>query len=127
MEADVIHLTDAEWQVMECLWASAPQTGRALTDALAGKMGWSRSTTLTLLRRLEAKGAVRSTAEGGIKAFSPAVAREDAVLSETQALLARAYQGSVSLLVSAMTKRQRLPQSEIDELHALLDQLEAKP
>ena len=27
-------LTEAEWQVMECLWAAAPQTGRAIIDAL---------------------------------------------------------------------------------------------
>ncbi len=28
-----ISLTDAEWQVMECLWDTAPQSGRQLTQA----------------------------------------------------------------------------------------------
>ena len=51
-------LTEAEWQVMECLWMSAPRTGREIIDALGKTTGWSRSTTLTLLRRLEDKGAV---------------------------------------------------------------------
>ena len=27
-------LTEAEWQVMECLWTSAPRTGREIIDAL---------------------------------------------------------------------------------------------
>ena len=57
-------LTEAEWQVMEELWESAPRTGRELTEALSARVGWSRSTTLTLLRRLQEKGAVRS-ADGG--------------------------------------------------------------
>ena len=29
-----MELTEAEWQVMECLWAAAPRTGRAIIDAL---------------------------------------------------------------------------------------------
>ena len=29
MEQSRIDLTQAEWQVMECLWEQAPRTGRA--------------------------------------------------------------------------------------------------
>ena len=58
-------LTEAEWQVMECLWTAAPRTGRAIIDALHKTTGWSRSTTLTLLRRLEDKGAVSAESEDG--------------------------------------------------------------
>ena len=41
-------LAPAEWNIMECLWERAPQTGRELTEQLEASMGWSRSTTLTL-------------------------------------------------------------------------------
>ena len=50
--------------------------------------------------------------------------REDAALQETEDFLTRVYNGSVSLLVSSMTRRQALPQEEIDQLYALLQQLE---
>ena len=56
-------LTEAEWQVMECLWTSAPRTGREIIDALGKTTGWSRSTTLTLLRRLEDAGGNMSCKE----------------------------------------------------------------
>ena len=49
-------LTEAEWMVMECLWEKSPRTGREAVAYLEQRMGWTRSTTLTLLRRLEAKG-----------------------------------------------------------------------
>ena len=52
-----MYLTDAEWQVMECLWDKGGLTGREAVCLLQEKMGWSRSTTLTLLRRLESKNA----------------------------------------------------------------------
>ena len=51
-----IDLTDAEWTLMEQLWQSPGSSGRGLTEALAAQTGWSRSTTLTLLRRLLDKG-----------------------------------------------------------------------
>ena len=117
-------LTEAEWQVMECLWADAPQTGRAIIDALYGTTGWSRSTTLTLLRRLEDKGAVSAGSEDGVKHYRPQVAREDAAVQETEHLLERVYQGSVSLMVSSLVKKQTLSQEEIDKLYAILREVE---
>lgn len=67
-----ISLTQAEWSVMECLWEAGPLTGRKVTQHMEQQNGWSRSTTLTLLSRLEHKGAIESvTTESGPKIFSP--------------------------------------------------------
>lgn len=111
---------------MEYLWTHGPSTGREATQALEARMGWNRSTTLTLLRRLEAKDAVGSQLVDGRKSFRPLVGREDAALRETEDFLERVYQGSVRLMVSAMTRKQALSQKEIDELYAFLQELEAE-
>ena len=117
-------LTEAEWTVMECLWEKSPRTGRETVAWLDQKMGWTRSTVLTMLRRLEAKGAVAGDTEGELKTFRPLIAREDVAVRETENLLDRAYKGSLSLLVSSLTKKQSLPQKEIDELYAILREME---
>lgn len=119
-------LTEAEWTVMECLWEKSPRTGRETVAWLDQKMGWTRSTVLTMLRRLEAKGAVAGDTEGELKTFRPLIAREDVAVRETENLLDRAYKGSLSLLVSSLTKKQSLPQKEIDELYAILREMEVK-
>ena len=119
-------LTEAEWTVMECLWEKSPRTGRETVAWLDQKMGWTRSTTLTMLRRLEAKGAVAGDTEGELKTFRPLIAREEVAVRETENLLDRAYKGSLSLLVSSLTKKQSLPQNEIDELYAILREMEGK-
>ena len=124
MSGENINLTAAEWSVMECLWEQSPRTGREVTQCLEKKAGWSRSTTLTLLSRLGAKGAVAGDSEGGKKTFRPLVRREDAALHETEDFLSRVYKGSLSLMVSSLTKKQALPQSEIDQLYAMLKDLE---
>ena len=119
-------LTEAEWTVMECLWEKSPRTGRETVAWLDQKMGWTRSTVLTMLRRLEAKGAVAGDTEGELKTFRPLIAREDVAVRETENLLDRAYKGSLSLLVSSLSKKQSLPQNEIDELYAILREMEGK-
>ena len=121
-----IALTEAEWTVMECLWEKSPRTGRETVSWLEQKMGWTRSTTLTMLRRLEAKGAVAGDTEGEPKTFRPLIDREDVAVRETENLLDRVYKGSLSMLVSSLTRKQSLPQKEIDELYAILREMEGK-
>ena len=126
MNKSQITLTEAEWAVMECLWEKAPRTGRETVEWLDRRMSWTRSTTLTMLRRLEAKGAVAGDTDGEMKAFRPLIAREEVAVRETENLLDRAYKGSLSLLVSSFTKKQSLTQKEIDELYAILREMEEK-
>ena len=126
MEHHANTLSPAQWEVMECLWQAKTLTGREATEILEEKMGWNRSTTLTHLRRMEEKGIVGSRTENGTKVFYPVLPREEAVLQETESFLDRVYHGSISMMLSAMTKKQSLSQSEIDALHALLDETEGK-
>lgn len=119
-----ITLTDAEWSVMECLWDKSPRTGREVVNCLKEKTGWSRSTILTLLGRLQEKGAVKADDEGTVKQFYPIITREEAAGQQTESLLERAYKGSLSMLVSNLTKRQKLSKQDVEELYAILDGLE---
>ncbi len=125
MNGHSINLTSAEWRVMECLWERSPLTGREITELMQVRCSWSRSTTLTLLSRLEAKGAITGDPDNGKKAFSPLICREDAAIQETEDFLERVYKGSLSLMVSSMTRKQSLSQKEIDELYAILKEMEA--
>lgn len=124
MEQFKINLTEAEWNVMECLWEKSSRTGRETIEWLKERMGWSRSTTLTLLRRMEEKGAVKSEDSENIKQFSPAISREEAAHQETEDFLQRVYKGSLGMMVSAFTKKQNLSKREIEELYLILNELE---
>ena len=124
MFAEHINLTEAEWTVMECLWEKSPMSGREVTEQLEKSAGWNRSTTNTLLYRLEAKGAISTVTKGRSKFFSAVLRREDAALRETEDFLDRVYHGSLSMMVSSLTRKQALPKSEIDKLYAMLKDLE---
>ena len=117
-------LTPAEWQLMECLWEASPKTGRECVEYLYRRVGWSRSTTLTMLRRMTEKQLIRCLDDGDILQYEPLIQHTEATIQETEQFLHRVYHGSVSMLMSTITKKQRLTQTEIDELYAILQQAE---
>jgi BlaI family penicillinase repressor len=117
-------LTAAEWELMECLWERAPRTGREAVDQLQQRVGWSRSTTLTMLRRMTEKGLIACEREGEVLRYSPLIRREDAVRRETRSFLDRVYQGSVGLMLNAMARERKLSRREIEELYEILRRAE---
>ncbi len=124
MSEQNINLTNAEWNIMECLWDASPRTGRETIDYLKKQVGWTRSTTLTMLRRMTEKGLIRCEEEDGIKVYSPFCKREDAVRKETEDFINRVYKGSIRQLMSAVTTKQELTEEEISALYDILRKAE---
>lgn len=119
-----VSLTPTEWHLMECLWERSPRTGREATEHMAKSVGWTRSTTLTMLRRMTEKGLIRCNEGGGLKSYSPLIEREEAVMHETEDFLGRVYHGSLSLMLTAMTEKTALSNDEISELYDILKKAE---
>lgn len=120
-----IDITDGEWNVLSCLWQTSPQTARELTASLASSVGWSRSTTLTVLRRMTEKGLLLcEEREDGIRTYRTELLREAVTLRETEHFLDRIFGGNISMMLSAMTAGKRLTGEEIDALYEVLRQAE---
>lgn len=117
-------LSGAEWNLMESLWEYSPKVGSQIVTDMAARTGWSRSTTLTMLRRMTEKGLIACENSGQMKTYAPLVEREEAARKETESFLNRVYNGSISLLVSGFVERQKLTEQEIAELRQLLEKAE---
>ncbi len=102
---------------MQCLWDVSPQIGRETAEYLRENVGWSRSTVLTMLRRMTEKGLVRCGTESEIYVYSPLVKREDAVMKATHDFLYRVYEGSVSMMMSNLIKKENLSERNPRALH----------
>ena len=117
-----INLSDSEWKLMNRLWARNPMTIMELTAALKADTGWSKNTVITMLARLESKGAVRREQGDRAKRYYPAVERKDAARAETENFLGKVYGGSLGLMMSAMVESRGLTEEDIAELSAILEQ-----
>lgn len=114
-------LSDGEWVLMNQLWAEAPRTITQLTAALKEDAGWSKHTIISMLSRLEAKGAVGYRDNGRAKAYFPILQRSDAARRETRHFLDKVYGGRLGLMLNAMVDSKALSQADIEELSAILE------
>lgn len=116
-----VNLSDSEWKLMNRLWAHSPRTITELTADLREETGWGKNTVITMLSRLEAKGAVRHEEGERAKRYFPAIPKEDAVQAETESFLSKVYGGSLGLMMSAMVESRRLSEADIAQLSAILE------
>jgi len=114
-------LSDGEWVLMDQLWEQSPQTITQLTAALKQETGWSKHTIISMLSRLERKGAVAYREGGRAKEYFPTLARADASRVETRHFLDKVYRGRMGLMMSAMVESRALSQEDITELSAILE------
>jgi BlaI family penicillinase repressor len=119
-----MNITGAESHVMEVLWSHGPMTADDLVAAVAGPQGWGEATVKTLVNRLLKKKAVRSTRDDGRHRYEAIIQRADYVQSESQGLLDRLFEGSLTPLVAHFAEHRNLKPDEIKRLRKLLDDLD---
>ncbi len=115
-----IRVTNSEWYVMDCLWEESPRTLMQIVPLLKEKIGWSKSTSATMVRRMAEKGLIGYEERGKTKYFYPKVDKEDVVVQETRDFLQRIYDGSIGMMMSALVKQNDLSREDIHELQEIL-------
>ena len=114
-------LSDGEWTLMKALWEDAPMTITQLTAAMKDSTGWSKHTIISMLSRMEAKGAVKYQSNGRAKLYSPVLQREDAVKRETSHFMDKVFDGRMGVMLNAMMDSRPMTQEDLDELSAILE------
>jgi Predicted transcriptional regulator len=121
-----IRVTNSEWYVMNCLWEEYPRTLMQLVPLLNERVGWSKSTCATMVRRMSEKGLIGYEENGKTKYFFPKVKKEDVVVQETRDFLQRIYDGSIGMMMSALVRQNDLSREDIRELQEILREAEKR-
>jgi BlaI family penicillinase repressor len=114
-------LGKVQLEIMKVLWQQGDSTARTITDELSKKEPIAHSTVQTLLRKLEAKGAVEHFSEGRTFLFRALVRQTSVAESTTHDLLTRVFQGSVYSLVAHLIKHEEVSNDELKALRQLID------
>lgn len=122
MENKTIGLSNSEWRIMENLWEQHPKTATQLIKAMEAETGWAKSTTKTLLKRMEQKGCIAYRDGEKAREYYPLLKREEAVESETSSFLNRIYNGSLGLMVNTLVKKRDIPEEEMEELYRIIQE-----
>lgn len=113
---------ESEYRFCLILWEHEPLPSAELARLCKEKLGWSRTTTYTVIHRLSERGVVKN--ENGI--VSSLISKDDVQASELDELVEKTFEGSLPAFIAAFTRRTDLSQTEIDQLRAMIDGYEEK-
>ena len=88
--------------------------------------GLARSTVLTMMERLRAKGYLKRRHAGGVYRYSATAGEDDVVQGAVGAFVEKTLRGSVRPFVAWMSKRGEVSDEELAELEALVARLQSK-
>jgi predicted transcriptional regulator len=117
-----VKLFDSELKVMEILWNEGDVTAKRIADILGKQVGWSKTTTYTVIKKCIAKGAI-SRIEPGFLCHA-LITREQAQEYETTELINKMYGGVADRLIASLLGRNDLKANEIERLKRIVKELD---
>lgn len=93
-------LYDSELNIMAFLWRQKEATAKEIAAEMAETVGWSKTTTYTVLKKCVEKGAVKRQ-EPGFHC-TPLISMEQVQAYETRELIDKLYGGAADQLVASL-------------------------
>ncbi|MFN8304488.1 MAG: BlaI/MecI/CopY family transcriptional regulator [Saprospiraceae bacterium] len=119
--------TDAELQILHVLWEQGPSTVRTVNDLLNTQREVGYTTTLKIMQIMHAeKGLLTRQEDGRTHIYSAAVTRDETQASLLQQFVDNTFRGSAMQLVMQALGNHDASTAELDEIKALIAQLEQK-
>ena len=117
MEIPKIH--ESEYRFCLILWEHEPVTAVQLAKLCLERLGWKRTTTYTVIKRLGERGVLANN--GGT--ITSLVSKDEAQAYEIDALVEKKFAGSLPAFIAAFTKHQNLSAQELDEVQRMIDRI----
>lgn len=113
-----IKLADSEIRFMNLIWEQEPINSTELVKYAERELGWKKSTTYTIIRRLKQKGILSN--EQAI--VTSLVKKEEVQQATGNEILGKIYEGSIKTFLAAFLKQENISQDEVKELRTMIDE-----
>ena len=110
---------ESEYRFCLILWEHEPITASELVKLCQEQLGWKRTTTYTVIKRLSERGVLKNE-DGTVTSL---VSKDEAQASEIDELVEKKFEGSLPAFVAAFTKHQKISEEELDEVQRMIDRI----
>ena len=114
---DTKRLAESDYRLMCLIWDSEPVGSTRLAELALDRLGWKKSTTYTMIKKLTEKGLVKSE-NAVVTALTP---RERVQRTESEKFVEQTFAGSLPGFLVAFLGGKRISAAEAEELKALID------
>lgn len=112
-----IQLGAVESRFADIIWENEPVSSGDVVKMAEAALGWKKSTTFTVLRRLCEKGIFRNE-KGTVTSL---ISRQDFYSLQSEQFVEDTFGGSLPAFLAAFTKRKKLSAAEIEELRKMIN------
>ena len=108
---------ESEYRFCLIMWEHEPVTAVELVKLCQEQLGWKRTTTYTVIKRLSERGVLQNN-NGTVTSL---VSKDEAQASEIDDLVEKKFEGSLPAFIAAFGKRQALSDAEIEEIRKIIE------
>ncbi len=108
---------ESEYRFCLILWEQEPINSTRLVELCRERLGWSKATTYTVIRRLSQRGVVKS--ENAV--VTSLISKEEAQASRLEEMVEETFQGSIPAFIAAFSRSKKLTKVEVEQLKDLID------
>ena len=110
---------ESEYRFCLIMWEHEPVTAVELVKLCEKQLGWKRTTTYTVIKRLGERGVLRND-NGTVTSI---VSKAESQAFEIDELIETRFKGSLPSFVAAFTKRKNISDSELEEIQQMIDRI----
>ena len=114
---DHLRLAEGEYRFACIVWDNEPLPSGKLVELSQQELGWKKSTTYTVLKKLVEKGVLLN--ENAM--VTAAIPKEQILREESRAVVDRAFEGSLPSFLAHFMGGRTISDDEADELKAIID------
>ena len=112
-----LKLAEGEYRFARIVWENEPLPSGRLVELSLKELGWKKSTTYTVLKKLVDRGILRN--ENAV--VSAVIPKDDVLRDESRAVIARTFDGSLPSFLAHFMGGRTISDAEADELKAVID------
>lgn len=117
---DMLKLCESDYRFMAVIWNHEPVASGALVELCSEGLGWKKSTTYTVLKKMCEKGFAQN--EGAV--VTALIPREQVQAFESKHFVERAFDGSLPGFLAAFLGGKTISKQEAEQLKRLIDEHE---
>ena len=114
---DTPKVFESEYRFCLILWKYEPINSTKLARICKEELGWSRTTTFTVIRRLSDRGVVKNENA----TVTSLISKEDIQVAQMDEMMEKTFEGSLPAFISAFARRQALSDDEVQEILRIIE------
>lgn len=111
-------LFDAEYKFLDIIWELEPVNSTDLSKICFQKLGWKKSTTYTMIRKLSERGILKNENATVVSLVN----KEQVQKQESEALLEKSFDNSLPAFIAAFLKDKKLSIKEAEEIKKMIEE-----